>query len=111
LPRSEFLRPSGRRRTYCTDCNATWYRAHRWLTKYGITPEQYDQMLLDQGGGCAICGSEEEGRGKEFLHVDHDHKTGKVRGLLCFGCNSGIGHLREDTEIMHSAIHYIERHR
>lgn len=67
------------------------------LKKYGITPEDYDRMLKEQGG-CAICGATEPGgRGKNF-HVDHCHSTGRVRGLLCHHCNVGIGMLRENFE-------------
>ena len=68
------------------------------LRKYGITPEQYAQMLLDQGGVCAICGLPET----RILHgqvcqlcVDHDHETGEVRGLLCFMCNTTLGKLEK----------------
>jgi hypothetical protein len=53
----------------------------------GVTDADYDRMLNEQGGGCAICGNPPKSR---RLHVDHDHKTGKVRGLLCFRCNRAL---------------------
>ena len=53
----------------------------------GVTDEDYARMLDAQGGGCAICGNPPRSR---RLHVDHDHRTGKVRGLLCFRCNRGL---------------------
>jgi hypothetical protein len=60
---------------------------------YGISLEQYDAMLAAQNGVCAIC---DEARPDErTLHVDHDHETGEIRGLLCFRCNQAIGSLRE----------------
>lgn len=53
----------------------------------GVSIEEYDRMLAAQGGGCAICHNPPKNR---RLHVDHDHKTGKVRGLLCFRCNRAL---------------------
>lgn len=61
----------------------------RTLSAYGLTPEDYDKMLLSQNGVCAICGSEPGGRWKR-LFVDHDHVTGAVRGLLCHLCNTAL---------------------
>lgn len=75
--------------------------------KYGITVEDYDKMLMRQNGKCAICATREPGgSGKHFM-VDHDHSTGKVRGLLCGRCNRGIGILDEDTGRLLSAVEYL----
>lgn len=63
-------------------------RNKRLMSLYGITLEQYEQMLTAQNGVCAICGRIPTGRS---LHVDHNHKTGEVRGLLCHSCNFAIG--------------------
>ena len=64
-------------------------RARCWrnylLRTFGITPEQRDEMVLAQGGKCAIC--ELPPRGQQALHLDHDHGSGKLRGLLCYRCN------------------------
>jgi hypothetical protein len=80
-------------------------------THFGITEQQFDQMLQDQGGCCAICGKgPEEANGHRHKHrlcVDHDHKTGVVRGLLCTTCNSGLGCYRDDPELMANAIEYL----
>jgi len=91
-------------------------RRHSLLKKYGITPEEYDAMLLEQGGICAICKSDkpwgfvtEPKRARDFFCVDHDHTTGEVRGLLCQPCNIGLGSFKEDTYIMSLAINYLER--
>lgn len=64
-------------------------RKARLKTKYGITIEDYDRILQTQGG-CAICGTKTPG-GRGRFHVDHDHITGKIRGLLCSGCNTKLG--------------------
>ena len=85
------------------------------LKKYGMTPEDYFEMLRAQGGKCAICGTEECGTGARFS-VDHDHsccekpKTcGRCnRGLLCRTCNVGIGNLQDSIEILKNAITYLE---
>lgn len=72
--------------------SAAQARAHRrWTlrTRYGITPEEYDELLARQDGRCAMC-REECATGKR-LAVDHDHATGAVRGLLCHACNRALG--------------------
>ena len=76
------------------------------LAKYGITPEDYDRMLEEQGGGCAICGKTPEEEGKN-LGVDHCHSTGIVRGLLCRGCNQGLGHYRDRADWLDKASAYL----
>lgn len=69
---------------------------------YGITVDEYEMMLRAQGGVCAICGREESHRSRtgvvRRLTVDHDHSTGRVRGLLCHSCNVMLGFLRDDAD-------------
>jgi Recombination endonuclease VII len=72
---------------------------------YGITPEEYDTILLAQGGGCGICGGPPNGRGVHY-HVDHDHDTGRVRGLLCNRCNHAVG-LLEDGRWLGAVAKYL----
>ena len=72
--------------------------------QYGITIEQYHAMHARQNGRCAICGTSEE-----KLVVDHNHKTGQVRELLCHLCNAMIGCAREDIAILSSAVAYLQR--
>jgi hypothetical protein len=75
--------------------------------KYGITIADYDRMFEQQGGVCAICG---EARPEErTLHVDHDHETGVIRGLLCFRCNNALGDFREEYELFQRAADYLDR--
>lgn len=112
-------------RTQCIDCRRVYERASfhknkhkrvysyednkdRKLQKaYGIGYQEYLTMLEIQNGACAICGTTDTGNRKAF-HVDHCHKTGKVRGLLCGNCNSGIGNLRDDVQLLKRAIQYLE---
>ena len=76
---------------------------------YGMTPEDKDAMLESQGGGCAICGVSVVGKRK--AHIDHDHGTGVVRGILCRACNSGLGHLQDSPAILASALMYLAKHK
>jgi hypothetical protein len=78
--------------------------------KFGISIEEYNDLLSLQEGKCAICGSIETGRSDtKYLHVDHDHLSGKVRGLLCNKCNIGIGLFNDDIFRLKKAIIYLER--
>lgn len=88
---------------------ARYQRTNRaaWLSKYGITIADYDRMLDGQGGMCAICGSTDPV--DRSFNVDHDHKTGRVRGLLCRWCNLLLGYAGDDTTRLDSAIEYLER--
>jgi len=79
-----------------------------WLwRKYGLTSEQYDEILTKQNFSCAICKEHMSGF-KQALAVDHCHSTGKVRGLLCTGCNTAIGSMKDDTERLRNAVAYLE---
>lgn len=77
--------------------------------KFGITLEQYDSMVLLQKGLCLIC--KQKCRSGKILSIDHCHKTGKVRGLLCRDCNSGIEFFKDDIKRLENAISYLSRHR
>jgi hypothetical protein len=76
--------------------------------KYGVTPEWYDETLAAQGGGCAICGRPP--RDDISLHVDHDHRTGELRLLLCFLCNNLLGDVDDDADRLRAAAAYLEAH-
>ena len=103
---------------YCCDCMRMgarlWYEENREQDpekvsatnrkkKYGLLPDQYQQTLEIQNGLCAICGESRK------LNVDHDHKTGKVRGLLCQTCNLLVNK-NINTDILRSAIKYLNLH-
>jgi hypothetical protein len=78
------------------------------LAKFGITPEIYDQMLVEQDGKCAICGVPCFVE-KRALAVDHDHKTNSVRGLLCINCNTGLGKFKDNATVLMKAAQYLLR--
>jgi hypothetical protein len=73
----------------------------------GITLDEYDSMLSLQGGVCAICGTAAPG-GSGAFHVDHDHNTNKIRGLLCVKCNPALGGFKDSIDILLKAARYLE---
>lgn len=82
------------------------FRNRRLRRNFGITLAEYEHMIVAQNGVCAICRKPcKTGR---RLAVDHDHDTGKVRGLLCAGCNIGIGQMNEDPMRLRVAADYLE---
>lgn len=72
------------------------------LAKHGLTIEDYERLLAEQRGGCALCGSTDR------LCVDHDHETGRVRGILCFKCNTAIGMLGDSAAGLRRAFEYLD---
>jgi len=89
-------------------------RGHMLKKRYGITQEQYLVMLAEQDGKCAICGREESALSRSGkikpLAVDHCHTTGKVRKLLCFNCNNGLGDFNDNVVSLARAIAYVKEH-
>lgn len=83
-------------------------RQRERLQPYGLTPAQYAAMLAAQGGRCAICRAEPTDADR-MLDVDHDHQTGAIRGLLCGGCNGGLGLLGDDPDRLAAAAAYLRR--
>ena len=95
----------------CVSRNPEYYaRRHRTYClkqNYNITDDDYNKMLKSQNGRCAICGTNKlTGRWKSFA-IDHNHITGKVRGLLCNECNRGIGYLKDDYKLLQKAVNYL----
>jgi len=80
----------------------------RWYRRmYGITSKDYDKLLKKQNGKCAICGTINPGGKCDNFSVDHNHKTGKVKGLLCIGCNRGLGFFNDDPKKTVAATTYL----
>lgn len=92
------------------------YRAPNWSgftredaimrRQYGISLEQFEELLDHQGGGCALCGKSLDAMNRR-MNVDHCHETGEVRGILCTGCNTGLGHLGDNIEGLQKALAYL----
>ena len=89
-------------------------RKWRLPARYGITLDEYNAMHAEQDGLCGICGKPEyivmRGETKRLV-IDHDHDTGKVRALLCDGCNTGLAKFKENPDALREAAQYIERHK
>ena len=80
-------------------------RARKLKKQFGLSFEEYDRMYTDQRGVCKICGCQS---GAKRLAVDHCHATGKVRGLLCGNCNTSLGKMKDDPELLRRAALYLE---
>jgi hypothetical protein len=128
----DYERVSSSRHKYCAACydgaikasqqklktNRDWVKAHPERVRelslryhYGITSQQLDEMAAVQNGRCAICGASPRATSKQNmrLHIDHDHKTKRVRGLLCFHCNRGLGSFGDNVDVLRSAIAYLKK--
>ena len=99
--------------SYCLPCHSSrgeesrqrlygGSREYHLRRRYGIGQAEFDEMLAAQGGRCAICGESDP------QHVDHDHRTGWVRGILCFNCNGGLGQFKDDPKLLAGAITYLK---
>jgi len=121
-PKSEFCKDVGKKDGLCSHCKSCTYkrgkeysktstnkkyrRKYHLKKKYGITLEDYDKILESQNGKCAICEIDNPGNKGRFC-VDHDHETGKNRGLICDDCNVGLGRFKDSTNILTKAIEYL----
>ena len=100
--------------TYCKPCHNRIGRENRekrhgstrhyhLLYRYGVGAAEVDRLIAEQGGLCAIC------RERPAEHVDHDHATGAIRGVLCFNCNGGLGQFRDRVDLLLAASAYLQR--
>jgi len=88
--------------THCVNCRKHKSRKWKLRDRYGITVEQYDEMITAQCEKCAICGDD-----LKQAFIDHDHKTGRVRGILCRDCNLMLGSAKDNINTLRNAIHYL----
>lgn len=95
--------------SYCKECHKKAVSESR-LRKIGLTPEDRAKLEDEQGGKCAIC-KRHRSLFARALHMDHDHKTGTARALLCGPCNQLLGHAREDSRLLRMAADYLDAHR
>lgn len=99
--------PTGRSQRFCSKC--TGKDGHHVLITYGLTSEDYDAIFTSQAGLCAICSCDLAQIDKKNVHVDHDHITGHVRGLLCGKCNWRLGAIDHASSWLQSAHAYLGR--
>lgn len=92
--------------SWCRECRYVRQRGLELSTKYGMDHQQYASLLADQGGACAVCGGP-PGAGRPTFQVDHDHATGRVRGLLCHSCNLALGHARDVPQLLRVMADYL----
>jgi hypothetical protein len=78
---------------------------------YNLTEKEYEQMFIIQDFKCSICGREQDLKWKRRLAIDHDHLTGKIRGLLCHHCNMGLGQFFDDPFLLRKALKYLLKHK
>lgn len=83
-------------------------RKYRLASKYGITPERYDEMVAEQGSRCRICGTDDPKTKHGFWHIDHCHATGVLRSLLCGTCNTGLGSFFDNPDWLIRAAEYVQ---
>lgn len=109
-PRSEFYASRSSRdgmHNVCKPCMKQWQRDYRAregrFRRHGITRADYERMDAEQNGLCAIC------QRRPHAQIDHCHKTGKVRGLLCPGCNTALGKFGDNAAALRRALDYLER--
>jgi len=124
-PLTEYAQRGGKEfglKSACKDCGrarARKYWEKKPLSKeaqreknlqksFGIGIKDYNKLLEIQNGCCAICGTDSCASGRNFA-VDHNHQTGKIRGLLCKFCNTALGQFKDDTTVLQKAIQYLER--
>lgn len=115
--REKNVRRSAEWRKANPEANREWSKAHpevrkaqyksQNLKKYGVSLDEFGKMLIAQNGVCKIC-RQKCSTGRD-LAVDHDHESGRVRGLLCSSCNNGLGRFQDNALLLRAAADYLER--
>lgn len=86
-------------------------RQHHLKKSYGLSPADYEKMLTQQNNKCALCGKDASTVLNKRLGVDHDHKTGAVRALLCNACNCALGFMEDNSALLRNAADYVDKYR
>ncbi len=102
---------------YCKSCGHLYYitdykkkgRNRHLIKKYKLTEEEYNKLYILQNGSCAICGTKTPGRNRQYFNFDHNHITGKIRGLLCHNCNFALGLFNDNIKSLNNAIVYLNK--
>jgi hypothetical protein len=92
--------------SYCKECNIIRSQDSYLKRNYGVTLEEKNKMIQDQGNKCGLCGNDFVN--KKDTHLDHCHASGKVRKVLCGSCNVGLGYFKDNPELLKKAAEYIE---
>ncbi len=93
----------------CKTCSKVKKRNFEIKRQYGINQQEYEELLYKQNNQCAICSSSVPGSKRiSRFSIDHCHKTGKIRGLLCNSCNNGLGRFKDNTTLLYKAINYLK---
>ena len=87
---------------YAAKHSAKWRR----VNVYKLSSEKYQELVATANGHCMLCGVKQD----DILNIDHNHETGKVRGLVCRGCNVGLGGFKDDPKLLIKAIQYLVSH-
>ncbi len=125
-PLTEYYKTTDRKsghKTICKDCIKSdpltearkekmraYGKDYHLKASYNMTREEHNKLLIAQNHKCAICGIDEKEAVKQKLYVDHCHSTGKVRELLCHGCNASLGLMKESIQTLTKAIAYLDKH-
>ena len=104
-PMREIYKSKPENKLKATTTRRSWARK----TKYNFPQELYDKRLDDQGGVCAICGTDSPG-GRGQFHADHNHQTNQPRGVLCHNCNVALGNFKDNPELLQKAIVYLSKY-
>lgn len=107
-PLEEFYKRNEVKNGYVRTCKSC--RPKKNFIKYGLTEKEFDEILISQNSICTICGIKLNTNNKTMAHIDHCHKTGIVRGMLCHACNKILGFARDDIQILKNAIKYLKEH-
>ena len=108
-----------KKQSQCKSCRTAYYQAHKeplqkrirnnmLKRSYGIEQKDYEILLKNQNGKCAICDIKAENHRHSVLNVDHNHITKKIRGLLCNNCNRALGHFQDSILNLESAVKYLK---